>query len=150
MTRAVKMLTTPLLLAAAFVLALPLAASASGPALDARPDSVAAGERVTVDWSAPAEHSPTDWVGLYRSGDPDTDFLSWQYTGSPTAGSMTFTAPLPAGQYEFRYFLDDGFTRAATSNTVTVPRRREAGPTGFASVDALGQDGTTGGEGGPR
>ena len=56
----------------------------------------------------------------FAVGDADTNFLSWQYTGSATTGYLTFTAPTRPGQYEFRYFLNDGFTRAATGNRLTV------------------------------
>jgi hypothetical protein len=30
------------------------------------------------------------------------------------------TAPMTAGQYEFRYLLNNGYTSSATSNTLTV------------------------------
>ena len=88
--------------------------------VNATPGLVSAGEDVTVNWSALPGHSVTDWVGLYRVGDPDTDYLDAQYTGDGTTGLLTFTAPDAAGDYEFRYFLNDTFTGAATSNAVCV------------------------------
>jgi len=88
--------------------------------VSANASSVAAGARVRVDWSANAGHSAKDWVGLYAAGDPDAKFLSRQYTGRATAGHVEFVAPARAGQYEFRYFLNDGFRRTATGNRVMV------------------------------
>jgi hypothetical protein len=73
-----------------------------------------------TDWAAPSGHSTTDWVGLYAAGDAETSFLSFQYISSETSGTMTFAAPAPAGSYELRLFTNDGFTRVATSNPVTV------------------------------
>jgi pectin methylesterase-like acyl-CoA thioesterase len=77
------------------------------------------GGQIGVHWSAAPGHSAKDWVGLYHVGDPDASVLAWQYTGSGTTGHVTLTAP-PAGQYEVRYFLSDGFTRAASGDRVTV------------------------------
>lgn len=88
--------------------------------LTATPSTATAGEAITVNWNAPAGHPATDWIGLYSVGDPDTSLIAWQYTEGAAAGSMTFTAPQPAGQYEFRCFTNDTFTRVATSNQVTV------------------------------
>ena len=82
--------------------------------------SASAGAAVTVDWSGAAGHAAKDWIGLYPVGAPDTNFLAWQYTGGATTGHMTFAAPPRAGEYEFRYFLNDGFERAAAGNRVTV------------------------------
>jgi glucose/arabinose dehydrogenase len=73
-----------------------------------------------VSWTAPAGQSATDWIGIYRVGDPEAGFISYQYTGGAPSGSVQFTALSQAGQYEFRYFTNDSFTRVATSNTVTV------------------------------
>jgi hypothetical protein len=36
------------------------------------------------------------------------------------SGTRTLVAPREAGQYEFRYLLDDGFGDAAVSSVVTV------------------------------
>ncbi len=96
------------------------AAQISGYTLSASPSTVAPGASLSVSWTAPSGRPSTDWVGLYRIGAPNESLLSWQYTGGTTSGSRTFTAPLEVGQYEFRYFLQDGFTLAARSSTVTV------------------------------
>ncbi|MDQ3566153.1 MAG: hypothetical protein M3436_19400 [Pseudomonadota bacterium] len=88
--------------------------------LAASPSTVATGGQLTAIWTASGGRSTTDWVGLYRVGDPDETFVAWKYTGGTASGSRNFTAPAQAGQYDFRYFLADGYTRAASSGQVTV------------------------------
>jgi hypothetical protein len=88
--------------------------------LSAAPSEVTPGSVITVSWTAPAGHSAQDWIGLYAVGQPDTSFISWEYTGGASSGSLPFTAPGSAGQYEFRCFTNNTFNRVATSNTVTV------------------------------
>jgi len=94
--------------------------STSSFTVTASPSTVAIGATITVGWTAPAGRGPTDWIGIYKGGTADGYFLGYKYTGGSVTGSMTFTAPSSAGQYEFRYFIDNGFVKKATSNTVTV------------------------------
>ena len=62
-----------------------------------------------------------DWITLAASGAPNTTHLQWIYVGAGvTSRTWTVTMPTTAGTYEFRLFLNDGYTRAATSPTVTV------------------------------
>ena len=90
------------------------------------PSTVAPGGTITVSYTAPSNHSTTDWVSIFNQGAADTAYNSWKQVPSGTSGTLTLTAsnrsgnPLPAGTYEVRYYLNDGFTRAATSNNVTV------------------------------
>jgi glucose/arabinose dehydrogenase len=77
------------------------------------------GTKVTVNWTAPSGRPATDWLGLYRAGEPDTAYLSAHYTQGATSGSWV-VQPTQAGQYEVRYFLQDGYMRVAQSNAVTV------------------------------
>jgi hypothetical protein len=93
--------------------------STQGFAVSASPAQVVAGESITVDWQAPAGHCDTDWVALYPD-DPNSGFLTWQYVGSELSGALTFTAPLTAGSYEFRYLLCNGSNVAVTSEPVIV------------------------------
>ncbi|MDQ3685793.1 MAG: hypothetical protein M3430_09355, partial [Acidobacteriota bacterium] len=88
--------------------------------LSANPSTVSPGGSINVSWTAPAGRPATDWVGLYKSNDPDANFISWQYTNGAASGTTAFVAPAAGGDYEFRYFLEDGFSRTARSNTVTV------------------------------
>jgi hypothetical protein len=88
--------------------------------LTASPATVGRGASLTISWTAPAGRPANDWIALYRVGDPNTFYQWWQYTGGAASGSFTLNAPNTAGQYEFRYLLNDGYSSAATSNTVTV------------------------------
>jgi parallel beta-helix repeat protein len=94
--------------------------------LTASPNTIAPGGQITVTWTASGGRPMTDWIGLYAVGAADTDANiigrrdGWRYTGGVTSGSITFTAPTRTGRYEFRYFLEDGFTQVAWSNAVTV------------------------------
>jgi pectin methylesterase-like acyl-CoA thioesterase len=80
-----------------------------------------AGSTWTADWSAAPGHAAKDWVGLYAAGAADTNIIAWQYTGTATTGRLTFPAQTRPGQYEFRYFLNDGFTKVATGNRLSTP-----------------------------
>jgi hypothetical protein len=83
-------------------------------------NSIARGGSLTVNFSAGVGHSSDDFVGLFKAGDGDTNPLSTQKAGAATIGHVTFTAPQSPGSYEFRYFLNDGYTRAASSSTFVV------------------------------
>jgi len=62
-----------------------------------------------------------DWMTLAATGSPNTSYLQWVWVGSGIkARTWTVTMPATPGTYEFRLFLNGGFTRAATSPTVTV------------------------------
>ena len=63
----------------------------------------------------------TDWLTLALVGAPDTSYLQWVYVGAGvTPRTWTVTLPTTPGQYEFRFYLHNGFVRAATSPAVTV------------------------------
>lgn len=89
-------------------------------ALTATPNSVVAGAQVKVDFTAPSGRPENDWVGLFKVGDPDTSYLTWGYTKGLPAGYFNFVMPNQTGQFEFRYFLENGYTLVARSNTVQV------------------------------
>jgi hypothetical protein len=88
--------------------------------LTASPTAVAAGGALSVSWTAPAGRPPTDWIGLYRTGAANTDYLWWTYTDGAASGTATLAAPTTAGTYVFRYLLDDGYKSVKTSNKITV------------------------------
>jgi hypothetical protein len=75
---------------------------------------------VTVNWIAPNSRSSFDWIGIYQPGAPDNHFLAWQWIVPGTSGTNTFTMPSVPGVYEFRYYPDNSYNLAATSNPVTV------------------------------
>jgi hypothetical protein len=70
----------------------------------------------------------TDWVALAQVGSSDTVYISWNYLNGThtapgtglTSATLPFTMPATPGNYEFRFFANNGFTKLATSTTVTV------------------------------
>jgi hypothetical protein len=94
------------------------------PTLTAAVSSAPAGSPVTVSLTGGPGGS-TDWIALALVGSPDTSNVAWTYVGSDVT-ARTWSAILPTtgpAAYEFRLFLDNGYTRAATSAPVmsTVP-----------------------------
>ena len=58
---------------------------------------------------------------LAATGTPDTSYVYWIYVGAGvTTRTWTVTMPATPGTYEFRLFLNNTYTRAATSPTVSV------------------------------
>jgi len=88
-------------------------------ALTASPATLSSGGLITVNWTALPGRPANDWIALYQVGAASTNYLWWQYTNGAASGSFTVKAPTN-GQLQFRYLLNDTFTVAATSNTVTV------------------------------
>jgi len=71
-----------------------------------------------------------DWIGLAPSGSPNSTYLTFTYVGAGvTDRTWTVTMPSTPGSYEFRLFLNNGFTRAATSPIVTVDASLNPVPT---------------------
>jgi hypothetical protein len=63
----------------------------------------------------------TDWLGLAPVGSPDTTFLQWVSVGAGvTNRTWTVTMPATVGLYEFRLYLDNGYTVSARSPAVFV------------------------------
>jgi subtilisin family serine protease len=90
------------------------------PALTVSASSVAPGGQVTVTL-ANGYGGSTDWIALAATGAPNNNYVQWVYVGSGvTARDWTVAMPVAAGTYEFRLFLNNGYTRAATSPPVTV------------------------------
>ncbi len=95
-----------------------------GPALSASPTTGPPGSTLTVtltNWSS----AGADWLALAPTGAGNTSYLpSYVYVSSlPGAGgtrTWTTTMPTTLGTYEARLFLNNGYTRAATSNSITV------------------------------
>jgi len=89
-------------------------------ALTVNTTSVAPGGLVTVTLTA-GPGGATDWLAFAPTSAPNASYVQWTYVGAGvTTRTWTIAAPATAGTYEFRLFLNDGLTRAATSPTVTV------------------------------
>ena len=84
------------------------------------PASVTTGGNLIIEFVEPSGSFATNWIGLYKVGDPDTHYRWWRYTGGATSGAFSLTAPDTPGAYEFRMFSDNGYNKIATSRTVTV------------------------------
>ena len=65
-------------------------------------------ESIVVNWSNGPGYS-LDWIGLSEQGSSSHDYIDWTYIGGATSGSHGFSS-LPAGNYEARFYLDDGYT----------------------------------------
>jgi subtilisin family serine protease len=82
--------------------------------------SAAPSSRVTVTL-ANGFGGAADWLAFASSGSSNTSYLTFTYVGTGvTDRTWTVTMPSTPGTYEFRLFLNNGYTRAATSATVTV------------------------------
>lgn len=77
-----------------------------------------AGGQMSVSWTAPGGRAG-DWIAVFRVGASYED--EWYgLTNGATSGTHTVIVPTRAGQYEFRYLVDDGFIDVARSIPVTV------------------------------
>jgi hypothetical protein len=59
-------------------------------------------------------------VSLYKVGASNYSYGPWRYTNGATSGTFSVTAPSTAGDYEFRYLLNNGYTSVAKSAVVKV------------------------------
>src|SRR5262249_330605 len=92
----------------------------AGPALAVNATTVAGGSPVTATLTGGLGGS-TDWIALASTSAPNTSYLQYVYVGAGvTTRTWTVTMPTTPGTYEFRLFLNNGYTRAATSPAVTV------------------------------
>ena len=90
--------------------------------LEVTPAPVGVGAPLRVAYIAPGSTRPLDWVALFRAGAPNTDYLWWAYTGGAPSGEFRITAPDIAGDYEFRYLPNNGFTDTLRSARFAVTR----------------------------
>jgi hypothetical protein len=92
----------------------------TGPTLSVNTTSAGTGTPVTVTMTG-GLGGPSDWLAFAATSAANTSYLAYTYVGSGvTTRAWTVTAPSTPGTYEFRLFLNNGYTRAATSPTVTV------------------------------
>jgi hypothetical protein len=65
----------------------------------------------------------SDWLALALTSAANTSYYTFTYVGNTvTTRTWTVTMPQTPGTYEFRLFLNNNFTRVATSPPVTVTR----------------------------
>ncbi len=107
---------------------LSIAAVGAKPMLTVAKATYASGEPIVASWRD-APGSRWDWIGIYaRDGDPLVDdYLYYVYTDQGVAGSVTIDAagegdwPLPPGEYDAHYLLDDGYVSLATASFTVAP-----------------------------
>ena len=88
--------------------------------LSASTATVTAGGSLSVSWTAPGSRTASDWIALYKTGADNRQYGWWKYTEGAASGTFSLTAPMEAGDYEFRYLLNNGYTDAARSAVVKV------------------------------
>ena len=115
-----------------------ISAAASSPAaLTVSSTAVTAGASVTVTLTNGAGGSG-DWLAFALTSAPNTGYTQFTYVGTGvTTRTWTVTAPA-AGVYEFRLFPNNGYTRAATSPSITVTASQSATLTVSATTVAPG------------
>jgi hypothetical protein len=93
--------------------------SIEGYTLTPSSEIVSPGGELSVSWTAP-QGAYFDWIGIFSVGARNCDYGWYEYTKGETSGTLTLKAPDRAGQYEFRYHLDDGCVETVRSSPVTV------------------------------
>jgi hypothetical protein len=90
--------------------------------LSVSPSTITSGGTATASWSEIASPTAKDWIGLYQPGSSDKAYLAWRFTTGTATGDVPFTIPtsVAAGAYELRLFANNGYTRLAVSNALTV------------------------------
>src|SRR5204863_2543128 len=82
-------------------------------ALTVNTTSVAPGGSLTMTLTA-GPGGASDWLAFAATSAPNNSYLFWIYVGAGvTTRTWTIDAPTTAGTYEFRLFLNNGYTRAA-------------------------------------
>ena len=109
-----------------------------GPSLAVSPDSTLGLQPVTVTLSNSPGNS-TDWLALAVAGSPDTSYQQWTYVGAGvTTRTWAPTMPNAGGNYEFRLYLNNGYTVAARSPQVLVTQDLRGIYTATASLTQSG------------
>jgi hypothetical protein len=87
------------------------------------PSSAGVYQKINISFSAPADHNPKGWIGIYAAGaTPGKEgYASWEYVSAERQCSGAVTLPgVPAGQYVVYYFLDSGYDKIASRSNLSV------------------------------
>jgi len=97
------------------------------PTLKLEKTTFAAGEEITVSFTAPSSYEENAWVGIIPSDVPhgsedenDEHDIAYIYLEKKTSGTMTFFAPGQAGAYDFRMHDTDDNGKEVTSISFQV------------------------------
>lgn len=91
---------------------------AGSPSVSSNAALYTVGDTVTINFSG-LPGNQYDWVAVAQAGSPDSSYVRYDYTGGQVSGSRQYTG-LPAGMYEARAFLNDTYTKLASSATFTI------------------------------
>ncbi|HEY0347836.1 MAG TPA: PAN domain-containing protein [Pyrinomonadaceae bacterium] len=87
------------------------------------PSSAGVYQKINISFTAPADHDPRGWMGIYAAGaTPGKDGnASWEYVSAEhqCSGAVTLNG-VPAGQYVVYYFLTGAYDKIATRSNLTV------------------------------
>lgn len=76
-------------------------------------------KKVNVTFSnAPGYNN--DWVGLFKVGAGEKNWITYQYLQGKTSGTLEFAAPETPGQYEFRLWTAENTAHLTTSKSFAV------------------------------
>jgi len=103
--------------------------------IKAEPDHADYGERITYHWEHSALPTTNDWIGLYREGSLDKEYLSFQWLDPAKSGSFTVSAPATPGTYVFKYFVNKSYVCWAVSNPIKVGASFNLTPTILSSSE---------------
>jgi hypothetical protein len=89
--------------------------------ISASPTSItSASQTITVTFSG-APGNLKDFIALYKVGVANGQpYVSYKFLNGVKSGTLTFTAPTTAGDYEFRMFQNNTWVYLGKSNTVIV------------------------------
>jgi hypothetical protein len=93
----------------------------TGPQLTIDTDHASPGEATVTMTLSGGVGGAQDWLTVTPTNAANTDYGTWIYVGAGVT-SRTWKPPMPTtpGTYEFRLFANNGYTRLATSPTITV------------------------------
>lgn len=100
----------------------------TAPTLEVDQSSVPSGEPITVSWRD-APGARWDWIGLFPRGanTADGDYRFYVYTGQTISGSVVLDEngegewPIPPGEYDVHYLVDDGYVSLASAPLTVTP-----------------------------
>ncbi len=77
------------------------------------------GDNIKVSWNGITSPTAYDWVGIYKPGATDSNYLAWIYTDASSSGEKTFPLSairlVPNETYELRLFANDDYIKLANT-----------------------------------
>jgi hypothetical protein len=82
---------------------------------------VRAGQQVTVNWTAPSNHSTRDWIAIFPEGVTPHEGanVGWQWVPKGPCGYVLLTAPVP-GRYNIWLLADGGYSPSGGAVSLLV------------------------------